>query len=76
MLQALIHLIYLLKRFYCLESWIWQKNINKLVNVPTSFNNLKTKVDGVDVGKLKIVLVGFKKLSDTVDNQVVKNSRH
>ena len=76
MLQSLIHLIYLLKRFYCLESWIWQKNINKLVNVPTSFNNLKTKVDGVDVGKLKIVLVGFKKLSDTVDNQVVKNSRH
>ena len=76
MLQSLIHLIYLLKRFYCLESWIWQKNINKLVNVPTSFNNLKTKVDGVDVGKLKIVLVGFKKLSDTVDNEVVKNLRH
>ena len=52
------------------------KNINKLVNVPTSFINLKTKVDDLDVGKLKTVLVGFKKLSDTVDNQVVKNSRH
>ena len=27
--------------------------IKKLVNVPTSLNNLKTKVDGSDVGKLK-----------------------
>ena len=28
-------------------------DIKKLVNVPTSLNNLKTKVDGSDAGKLK-----------------------
>ena len=26
-------------------------DINKLVNVATSFNNSKTKVDGLDIGK-------------------------
>ena len=30
-------------------------DINKLTNVPTSLNNLKTEVDNSDVGKLKIV---------------------
>ena len=47
-------------------------------NVPTSLNNLKTKVAGLDVGKLKTVLVELKKLSDAVDNEVVKkqNSTH
>ena len=38
--------------------------INKLVNVPTSLNNLKTKVDDLDVGKLKTVPVDLKKLSE------------
>ena len=32
-------------------------DINKLVNVPTTLNNLKTKVDDLDVGKLKNVSV-------------------
>ena len=41
-------------------------DINKLVNAPTSLNNLKTKVDGLDVGKL---------LSDVVDNKVAKNTK-
>ena len=36
-------------------------NINKLVNVPTSLNNLKTKVDDLDVGKIKTVTVDFRK---------------
>ena len=35
--------------------------------------NLKTKVDDLDVGKLKTVPVDSKKLSDIVDNEVVKN---
>ena len=47
-------------------------DINKLVNVPTSLNNLKTKVDDLDVGKLKTVPVDLKKLSDAVDNEVDK----
>ena len=47
-------------------------DITKLVNVPASVNNLKTKVDDLYVGKLKTVLVDLKKLSDIVDNEVVK----
>ena len=35
-------------------------------------NNLKTKVDDLDVGKLKTVPVDLKKLSDAVDNEVDK----
>ena len=35
-------------------------DINKLVNVLTSFNNLKAKVDDLDVGKLKTVPVDLK----------------
>ena len=38
-------------------------------------NILKTKVDDFDVGKLKTVSVDLKKLSDIVDNEVVKNTK-
>ena len=47
-------------------------NIAKLVNVPTSLNNLKTKVDDIEDGELKTVLIDLKKLNDVVDNEVVK----
>ena len=50
-------------------------DITKLVNVPASVNNLKTKVDDLYVGKLKTVLVDLKKLSDVGDNEVVKNKK-
>ena len=46
-----------------------------MVNVPTGLNNLKTKVDDLDVGKLKTVPVDLKKISDVVDNEVVKNTK-
>ena len=46
-----------------------------MVNVPTSSNNLKMKVDDLDVGKLRSVLVALKKLSDVVDNEFVKNTK-
>ena len=46
-----------------------------MVNVPTSLNNIKTKVDDLDVGKLKSVPLDLKKLSDVVDNEVVKNTK-
>ena len=49
-------------------------DINKLTNVPTSLNNLKAKVDYLDVGKLKVAF-DLKKLSDVVDNEVVKNAK-
>ena len=40
----------------------------------TSLNDLKTKVGDLDVGKLKTVPVDLKKLTDVVDNEVVKNT--
>ena len=49
-------------------------DINKLTNVPTSLNNLKAKVDYLDVGKLKVAF-DLKKLSDVVDNEVVKKAK-
>ena len=50
-------------------------DINKLVNVPISWNNLKTKVDDLDVGKWKTVPVDLKKISDVVDKQIDKNTK-
>ena len=49
--------------------------INKLVNVSSSLSNSKTKVDDLDVGKLKTVSEDLKKLSYVVDNEVVKNTK-
>ena len=37
-------------------------DINGLVNIPTSLNNSKTKVDNLDVGRLNIVPVDLKTL--------------
>ena len=45
------------------------------MNVPTNLNNLKTKVDDLDVGKLKTVPVDLKKISDVVNNKVVENTK-
>ena len=38
-------------------------------------NNLKTKVDDLDVGKLKTVSVDLKELHDVVNNEVAKNTK-
>ena len=45
------------------------------MNVTTSFNNLKTNVDDLDVGKLKTIPIYLKKMSDVVDNDVLKNTK-
>ena len=58
-----------------LKAEIDKLDINKLVNVPTSRNNLKTKVDNLDVSKLKTVPVDVKDLSDVVSKEVVKNAK-
>ena len=63
------------KDFTGLKVKVDKLDINKLTKVPSSFNNSKRKVDDLDVGKLKIVPVGSKKLSDVVDNKVVKNRK-
>ena len=47
---------------------------NKLVNVPRSLDNLKTKVNDLDVDKMKIVPVDLKKLSVVVSKEVVKKT--
>ena len=60
------------KDFIPLKAEVDKLNINKLVNVPTSLNNLKTKVGDSDLGKLKTVPVD---LRDVVDNEFVKNTR-
>ena len=38
-------------------------------------NNLKTKVNDLDVGKLKTVPVDLKKVNDIVDNEAAKNTK-
>ena len=63
------------KDFIAFKAGTDKLDTNKLTNIPTSLNNLKTKVHDLDLGKLKIVLAGLKKLSDVVDNKVVKNTK-
>ena len=74
MLQVLIHLIWLLKNL-SLKAEGDKLNLNKLNYVPTSWNNLKTKVDDLDVAKFKNIPIDIKKLNDVVDNKVVKNTK-
>ena len=76
MLQVLIHLIQLLERdFIDLKGKVEKLGINKLVNAPTSLNNLKAKVADLDAGKLKTIPVDLKKISDIVDNEVAKKHK-
>ena len=64
------------KYFIALKAEVKKIDINKFVHVPTILNNLKTRGDGLDVGKLKTVPIDLKKLSDVVDNDVVKNTKY
>ena len=50
-------------------------DINKLTNVRISLDNLRPKQDDLDVYKLKIIHGDLKKISDLVNNQVVKNRK-
>ena len=63
------------KDFVALKDVVGRLDINELVKVPTSLNNLKTKLDDLAVGKLKTVLEDVTKLSDLVDKRVVKNTK-
>ena len=60
------------KYLVALKAYLDKLDIYK-INAPTSLNNLKIKVDDLDVGKLKTVPVDWKKISDVIDNEVVKN---
>ena len=48
------------KDFLALKGELDKVDINKLVNIPTSFNNSKTEVNDLDVGKLKTIPVDLK----------------
>ena len=48
--------------------------INVSVNPPTGWNDLKTKIYDLDVGKLKTVPIDLKKLSDMMSKDVVKET--
>ena len=61
--------------FIDLKAEVDKLDINNLVNVPLSLNNWKTKLDNIDVGKIKTFLVDLKKLSDIVDNEVLENTK-
>ena len=63
------------KDFVALKAEVNKLDLNKLVKVPTSLNNLETKVDDLGVGKLKTDHVDLKKLYDAVDNEVDKNTK-
>ena len=56
-----------------MKAEIDKPDINKLVNVLTDLNNLKTKID-IDVYKLKTVPVDLKKISSKVTKEVVKKT--
>ena len=58
-----------------LKAQVEKLDINKLINVATSLNNLQTKVHDLDVGKLKTVPLELKNVSNVVDNEVVKNTK-
>ena len=64
-----------------LSNYATKTNLKNATGVDTSkleaksdFSGLKAKVDKIDVGKLKFVLVDLGKLSDVVNNEVVKNT--
>ena len=59
-----------------MKTEVYKQDINKLIYVPSSLNNLKTKVEGLDVGKLKTVPIDLTKLSDVVGNEVVKHTEN
>ena len=67
MIQALVHEIQLLDG--------GKLDINKQVNIPISLNDLKIKVDDLDVGKLKTAHTDFKKLNNVVNKEVIKNTK-
>ena len=58
--------------FSALKSEVDKLDVNILVNVLTTLNVLKIKVDDLDADKLKTVTIDLKKLSDVVDKRVSK----
>ena len=49
-------------------------DVNELVNVSIGLNDLKRKLVGLDVGKLKTVPKDFRNIINVVDKEVVKKT--
>ena len=60
------------KDFFALKAEV-ELDINSLVNVSTGLNNLEIKVDYLDVGEVKTTPVNFRRLSDVVAEEYIKN---
>ena len=61
--------------YIALKSKFDKLGINKLVNVRTAFENLKTKVDDLHIGMLKTVPIDLNKLSDVASKEVVNSTK-
>ena len=64
------------KDFIALKAELDNIDIHKLVNAPSSLNNLKTKVDTLDVDKLRFVHIDLKKISDRVSKNVIERKKY
>ena len=75
--ELMLQVLVAAKRDYiALKAEVDKLDINKMVNVPTVLNNLKTKVDDLDVENLKTARVDLKKLKDVVSKEVVKKTMY
>ena len=60
--------------FIALKLKLTRQILIKLLNDPTGLSNLKTKVGGLDIDKMKTVFVDLIKLNDIVSKEVVKKT--
>lgn len=58
-----------------MKAKVEKPDINKLVNVLTCLNNLKTKTDDLYFGQLKAVPVDLKKLSYALSKDIVNKDK-
>ena len=55
--------------FIVLKVGINKLDTNKLINALTDLNDLRAKIDDLDLGKLKMVPIDLEKVSDLVDKK-------
>ena len=55
--------------FIVLKVEINKLDTNKLINALTDLNDLRAKIDDLDLGKLKMVPIDLEKVSDLVDTK-------
>ena len=63
------------KDLFVMKDEVEKLGISKLVNFSRNLSNLKTKVDDLDVDKLKAVPSNLKKISDVVDKEVFNSTK-